>query len=215
MVEGRDLVCNFVTVLVHLVDIIGKCGVLGEEVDDKLIGVHLQSIFELSEIGGEGDPLDGGLSVVLDEFACMQQVDASDLLVWGDVGWVFFTEGHSSGDSLVFDIKVDEPFDLCVRHHEVLILPEVVERVRSVEGMEVRENADGVISDLSDEACDCSIVVCVPVGDAKETGRPVGIVQLAREQCEDESVHLGPGVELSILAYASVSLTKGIWRHVV
>ena len=44
VVEGSDLVSDLVTVLVLLVDIVHKCGVLWEEVEDKLEGVGLKGV---------------------------------------------------------------------------------------------------------------------------------------------------------------------------
>ena len=179
-------------------DIVGKGRVLGEEVDDKLIGVHLQGILELGEIGGEGDAFDGGLLVVLDEFACMQQVNTGDLLQGGDVGRVFFIviliKGYSSRGSLVFDIEIDKLLDLCVGLDKVLVLPEVVKWIRGVEGMEVREDAGGVIHHLANEPCDCSVIMLIAVGNSDKTVRPVRVVQLSGEWGEDELVGLGPDV---------------------
>ena len=44
VIEGGDLVSDLISVLVHLVDVVGEGGVLREEVDDKLEGVGLEGV---------------------------------------------------------------------------------------------------------------------------------------------------------------------------
>ena len=44
VVEGGDLIGDLVSIFVHLVDVIGKGGVLQEEVDNKFEGVGLEGV---------------------------------------------------------------------------------------------------------------------------------------------------------------------------
>ena len=44
LVKGSNLVCDLVSVFVRLVDVIGECGVLWEEIDNKLKGVGFEGV---------------------------------------------------------------------------------------------------------------------------------------------------------------------------
>ena len=191
------MIGDLVAIIIGFVDVVGKGWVLGEEVDNKLEGVGLKLIGEFGEIGDEGDSFDGGLPIVLNEFAHVWQANTGNLLGRGDVGWVFFIvliEGYSSWGSLVSAVKIDELLDPSSQSDKVLVLPEVVKWIRGVEGMEVREDAGGVIHHLANEPCDCSVIMLIAVGNSDKTVRPVRVVQLSGEWGEDELVGLGPDV---------------------
>ena len=117
--------------------------------------------------------------VVLNEHACVQQSDAHDLLQGVDVQRVFFfcsINICSGRDSFVLAVELDELLELLLRSDEVLFLPEVVEQVRGVEGVEVCKDAGGVIGDFSNEAGDGPVVVRVSVGHTQELLSSVWVV---------------------------------------
>ena len=119
-------------------------------------------------MGGEGYSLNGRLVVVLEERARVQQLDARDFLGGRDVRRVFFVVfiyWYSGGYSLYLAVELDELLELSSRCDKVLFLPEVVEQVQGVEGVEVCEDAGSVVGDLADEAGDGSVVVGVAVAD--------------------------------------------------
>ena len=173
------MIGDLVAIIIGFVDVVGKGWVLGEEVDNKLEGVGLKLIGEFGEIGDEGDSFDGGLPIVLNEFAHVWQANTGNLLGRGDVGWVFFIvliEGYSSWGSLVSAVKIDELLDPSSQSDKVLVLPEVVEQVGRMEGVEVREDVGSVVSDLPDVAHYRSIVVGVSVSNPDEVVHPVRVV---------------------------------------
>ena len=55
-----------------------------------------------------------------------------------------------------------------------MFLPEVIEWVRGVEGVEVCEDTSGVVGDLADEPGDRSVLVRVAIADVEELFITVG-----------------------------------------
>ena len=109
----------------------------------------------------------------------MWQLDAHDFLGGANVRGVFFVcsiNVGSSRGSLVLAVELDELLELSLWRDKVLFFPEVVERVRGVESVEICEDAGGVVSDLADEAGNRSVIVGVLVCDAKELLLPIRVV---------------------------------------
>ena len=73
-------------------------------------------------------------------------------------------------------VELNKFLELSSQCDEVLFLPEVVEQVRGVEGVEAGEDAGGVVGDFADKAGDGAVIVCVPICDAEELFLAVGQV---------------------------------------
>ena len=156
--------------------------------------------------------------VVLDERTCVQQLDACNLLGGVDVGGIFFVCSVNVGSgrhSFVLAVEFYKLLELSSRGDEVLSLPEVIEWVQGVEGVEVCKYAHDVISDASDEAGDRAIIMCISVGDTEELFTSVRKVELPREGRKYEFVGVTPHVEGSGVRKARDPFSQGVGRRVL